>query len=71
MTGKPLEMGGIQGRTEATGSVACTSVTLIWAGLGVFFGIREACRNVEMMERAGLSLGIPDKTVVIQGFGNG
>ena len=58
VTGKPLEMGGIQGRTEAT-------------GLGVYFGIRETCLNEELMESVGLPLGLEGKTVIIQGFGNG
>ena len=57
VTGKPVELGGIRGRTEATGQ-------------GVFFGIREACEMIEDMKPLGLSTGIEGKTVVIQGFGN-
>ncbi len=57
VTGKPVELGGIRGRTEAT-------------GLGVFFGIREACQVEADMKRLGLSRGVDGKTVVIQGFGN-
>lgn len=57
VTGKPLEQGGIMGRTEAT-------------GLGVFFGIRELCAQEDMMKKCGLPLGIKGKTVVVQGFGN-
>ena len=57
VTGKPLEMGGIQGRTEAT-------------GLGVFYGVRGACENQELMREAELPMGIEGKTVVVQGFGN-
>lgn len=57
VTGKPIELGGIRGRTEAT-------------GLGVFYGLREACSIEEDMKNIGLSPGIEGKTVVIQGFGN-
>ncbi len=57
VTGKPVELGGIRGRTEAT-------------GLGVFYGVREACGIAEDMTKLGLSTGIEGKTVVIQGFGN-
>jgi glutamate dehydrogenase (NAD(P)+) len=57
VTGKPVELGGIRGRTEAT-------------GLGVFYGVREACSIAEDMKKLGLSTGIEGKTVVIQGFGN-
>jgi len=57
VTGKPVELGGIRGRTEAT-------------GLGVYFGVREACAIEEDMKKLGLELGIEGKTVVIQGFGN-
>lgn len=57
VTGKPVSQGGIRGRTEAT-------------GLGVFYGIREACSQAEDMKRLGLSAGLEDKRVVIQGFGN-
>ncbi len=56
VTGKPVGQGGIRGRKEAT-------------GLGVFFGIREACEHVEDMKKLGLSPGIKDKTVAIQGLG--
>ncbi len=57
VTGKPVEHGGIQGRTEAT-------------GLGVFFGIREACSFEDDMAKLGLEPGISGKRVVIQGLGN-
>eukprot|EP00045_Choanoeca_perplexa_P014118 m.164245 g.164245 ORF g.164245 m.164245 type:complete len:507 (+) comp16572_c1_seq1:191-1711(+) len=57
VTGKPLEMGGIQGRTEAT-------------GLGVYFGVRELFRQEDMCASLGMTTGLADKTVVVQGFGN-
>lgn len=57
VTGKPIAQGGIRGRTEAT-------------GLGVFFGIREACDVPEDMKALGLRTGLSDKRVVIQGLGN-
>lgn len=50
-------MGGIAGRTEAT-------------GLGVYFGLRDLCQHPEVMESIGLPVGTKDKTVVVQGFGN-
>jgi glutamate dehydrogenase (NAD(P)+) len=57
VTGKPLGQGGIHGRTEATGR-------------GVFFGVREACQDKEAMDALGLTIGLSDKTVVVQGLGN-
>lgn len=57
VTGKPVNLNGIQGRTEATGR-------------GVFYGLREACNNEEDMKRLGLSVGISGKTMVVQGLGN-
>jgi glutamate dehydrogenase (NAD(P)+) len=57
VTGKPIEMGGIWGRTEATGR-------------GVYFGIKEACDNKEDMKELGLNHGIEGKSFVIQGLGN-
>src|SRR5262245_26666415 len=57
VTGKPVPLGGIRGRKEAT-------------GLGVFYGVREACANKEDSKRVGLSPGIEGKRVVVQGFGN-
>ena len=57
VTGKPLAQGGIRGRTEAT-------------GLGVAFGIREACNVSEDMKALGLAAGLEGKRVVIQGLGN-
>ena len=57
VTGKPIPQGGVRGRAEATGR-------------GVFFGIREACRNKEDMDSLGLTDKIEDKTFIIQGLGN-
>ncbi len=57
VTGKPVGLGGIRGRTEAT-------------GLGVYYGLREACSFEEDMQRLGLSKGIEGKTVIMQGLGN-
>lgn len=57
VTGKPISQGGVNGRREAT-------------GLGVFYGIREVCDMPDMMEKQGLSVGIKDKRVVVQGLGN-
>ncbi|MGJ1430583.1 Glu/Leu/Phe/Val family dehydrogenase [Sphingobacterium spiritivorum] len=57
VTGKPISQGGVRGRTEAT-------------GLGVYFGVREACSFAEDMEKLGLSTGIAGKRVIVQGLGN-
>lgn len=57
VTGKPLDQGGIRGRTEATGR-------------GVFFGLREACSVEEDMKAIGLDPGLEGKRVVVQGLGN-
>ncbi|MGJ1421330.1 Glu/Leu/Phe/Val family dehydrogenase [Sphingobacterium spiritivorum] len=57
VTGKPISQGGVRGRTEAT-------------GLGVYFGVREACSFADDMEKLGLSTGIAGKRVIVQGLGN-
>lgn len=57
VTGKPIPFGGIRGRKEAT-------------GLGVTYGIREACNHRKDMKKLGFSVGIEGKTVVVQGLGN-
>ncbi|MFW5955542.1 MAG: Glu/Leu/Phe/Val family dehydrogenase [Rhodothermales bacterium] len=57
VTGKPIGLGGVRGRKEATGR-------------GVFFGLREACSNADDMRSLGLSPGLEGKRVVVQGLGN-
>ncbi len=57
VTGKPITQGGVRGRKEAT-------------GLGVFFGIREVCNNVDMMKKLGMTTGIVGKKIIVQGLGN-
>ena len=57
VTGKPVSQGGVRGRTEAT-------------GLGVFYGLRELCNTAEEMAKLGLSTGVKDKKVIVQGLGN-
>jgi glutamate dehydrogenase (NAD(P)+) len=57
VTGKPVTQGGVRGRREAT-------------GLGVFYGIREVCGMAEMMGKLGLTTGLKDKRVIVQGLGN-
>ncbi|MCI0590629.1 MAG: Glu/Leu/Phe/Val dehydrogenase [Gammaproteobacteria bacterium] len=57
VTGKPVGHGGIRGRNEATGR-------------GVALGLREFFRHPEDVKAAGLSGGLGDKRVVIQGLGN-
>ena len=38
VTGKPISLGGVRGRKEAT-------------GLGVFFGVREVCLMPDVMKK--------------------
>jgi glutamate dehydrogenase (NAD(P)+) len=57
VTGKPIPQGGVRGRTEATGR-------------GLYFGVREAVNDTELMKSLGLTTGFGDKTVIVQGFGN-
>jgi glutamate dehydrogenase (NAD(P)+) len=57
VTGKPVTLNGVRGREEATGR-------------GVYYGIREALNHKEDMQKLGLSVGIKDKTMIIQGLGN-
>ncbi len=57
VTGKPISLGGVRGRKEAT-------------GLGVFYGVREVCLMPDVMAKAGLTVGIENKNVIVQGLGN-
>ncbi|MBB1499204.1 Glu/Leu/Phe/Val dehydrogenase [Paracoccus sp. MC1862] len=57
VTGKPLRLGGIAGRVEATGR-------------GVQYALREVFRTPEVLERAGLSGSLEGQRVVVQGLGN-
>ena len=57
VTGKPISLGGVRGRKEAT-------------GLGVFFGIKEVCLMEDQMKKLGLTVGVQDKKVIVQGLGN-
>ena len=57
VTGKSLEHGGIDGRTEST-------------GLGVFYGIREAFDNEALCEKLQCFKGLKNKTYIVQGYGN-
>jgi glutamate dehydrogenase (NAD(P)+) len=57
VTGKPVTQGGVRGRREAT-------------GLGVYYGLREVCNMPDEMKRLGLTTGVKDKRVIVQGLGN-
>lgn len=56
VTGKPVDLGGINGRTEATGR-------------GLYCVLNEACGQADDMRRIGLGPGIAGKRIVVQGFG--
>ncbi len=57
VTGKPVTQGGIRGRKEATGR-------------GLVYALREACSQAGDMKSLGLSIGLENKRVVVQGLGN-
>lgn len=57
VTGKPLNAGGIAGRTEATGR-------------GVQYALQEFFRHADDVAEAGLSGTLKGKRVVVQGLGN-
>ena len=57
VTGKPVNAGGIQGRTEATGR-------------GVQYALQEFFRHSEDMKAAGLKGTLDGKQVIVQGLGN-
>ena len=56
VTGKPVDLGGINGRTEATGR-------------GLYYVLCEACDRPDDMRRIGLGPGVAGKRIVVQGFG--
>ncbi len=56
VTGKPVNQGGIRGRSEATGR-------------GVQLGLREFFRHPEDVKRAGLAGSLAGKAIIIQGLG--
>ncbi|WP_026942637.1 Glu/Leu/Phe/Val family dehydrogenase [Hellea balneolensis] len=57
VTGKPVHLGGIEGRTEATGR-------------GVQYALQEFFRHADDKKKAGLRGELDGKKVVIQGLGN-
>jgi len=57
VTGKPVSLGGVAGRTAATGR-------------GVSYGLKEVFSYEDDMKKLGLTKGLEDKTVVVQGLGN-
>ena len=57
VTGKPVHLGGIEGRVEATGR-------------GVQYALREFFRHEDDVKKAGLRGDLEDKVIVIQGLGN-
>ena len=57
VTGKPVTQGGVRGRNEAT-------------GLGVYFVVREFLDYQEIKEKTGLTSGLLNAKIIIQGFGN-
>jgi len=57
VTGKPLDLGGVAGRLEATGR-------------GVQYGLQEFFRHADDVREAGLEGGLEGKRIIVQGFGN-
>jgi glutamate dehydrogenase (NAD(P)+) len=57
VTGKPVEHGGIRGRTEATGR-------------GVQYGLQEFFRHPEEVKAAGMEGSLDGKKIIVQGLGN-
>jgi len=57
VTGKPINAGGIQGRTEATGR-------------GVQYALREFFRHPEDKAKAGVEGSLEGKRIIVQGLGN-
>ncbi|MBT8440020.1 MAG: Glu/Leu/Phe/Val dehydrogenase [Gammaproteobacteria bacterium] len=57
VTGKPVEHGGIRGRTEATGR-------------GVQYALQEFFRHPDEVKKTGMEGSLAGKKIVIQGLGN-
>ena len=57
VTGKPVHLGGINGRVEATGR-------------GVQYALQELFRHEDDVKAAGLRGDLEDKSIVVQGLGN-
>ena len=57
VTGKPVHLGGINGRVEATGR-------------GVQYALQELFRHEDDVKAAGLRGDLEDKAIVVQGLGN-
>ncbi|MFC5269915.1 Glu/Leu/Phe/Val family dehydrogenase [Adhaeribacter terreus] len=57
VTGKPVGQGGIRGRTEAT-------------GLGIYYGLREALHDTEILKQLAIDPGLRGKRMIVQGLGN-
>ena len=57
VTGKPINVGGIAGRVEATGR-------------GVQYALREFFRESQDVSKAGLSGSLDGKRIIVQGLGN-
>ena len=57
VTGKPVHLGGIEGRVEATGR-------------GVQYALREFFRHPDDIKKAGLRGDLDGKKVIVQGLGN-
>lgn len=56
-TGKAKNLGGIQGRREAT-------------GLGVFYAAKQVLNDEKVVKNLGVDVGVKGKTFIIQGYGN-
>ena len=57
VTGKPVNKGGISGRTEATGR-------------GVKFALKAFFQNDNDVKKTGLTPGLKGKRIIVQGLGN-
>lgn len=56
-TGKIKNLGGINGRRQAT-------------GLGVFYAARQVLNHPQISKKLGVQRGIKGRTFILQGFGN-